>query len=1514
MTHSIGLDYAIFDSQQELPFRSVDPDSPYSIEGQTPLIAAAFSGIPEIIQLLLENGASINARDAAGCTALVRAVCLQHTSAVKKLLIAGADRTIKSTNGANALHFACANGNVPIVKHLLEPIQPELLETLVSGFSPLALCAAAGHLECVELLCTVITSARIEQVTLDIALEAAAERRHDHIINTIMSYFEPDNKSQIFQPALLAASRSGDVVVVRQLLEFIQDSSHEIHGSFDEAAKHGHTVVMELLWAHYTGQSLIEKSCPQSEWITLTFAAEAGQLDTVGFLLDKKFQADVCNANGFTPLMAAARYGHVSIVRALLAAGASPNLATSAGDTALILAARYGYASIVQGLLGSGADINAKTVTGDLTALLFASQTGSEAVIELLLEHNLRLDARAASGFTPLLLAVQGGHTGAVRILLHAGADPNMSSKAEDSWEIREKSTRLPLELAVEGGLTEIVDLLLEQGAETERTGSRRETALGIAASSGHLDIVVRLLNAGALCLQEAFNRAYGNNHEEVIGVLSVWGVDPTHSHDSHVYWHGWRPPLRDVITESTSLDLGLTKKAWSEWPDLIGISEGGKMEDVHRHIDTGRNIDIAHSNGHTALLSAVANDLPDIVALLLANGADCNVEVDGCTALLLAAGTGNHLIVVELIMFGADTKFRSTQDRWDAYALAAFHGHVRVLEVLFDVTGETFPEYEDGYRWPNSPCLPKDAIFDAASNGHSDMVQFLLSRNIYSDFATPTLYSNAARNGHIAVISVLVSAGLDYLYAHNDDVGRYWGPEPPLIAAACGGHADIVALLLDLEPSFPEHAKAEAFSRACDYQHTAVVQEFLRIGLNPEQSFLGVDPLLVNAIKCGDVGVLESLLETSNGKTVLGPFSPRGPAIDAIDFSKTSALHHAAHCGRSDMVAALLKAGANIDLQDGDGWTALMHACHESHEDVAQLLLQHHCKTDCVDRAERSALSLACVNGLNSIVEELAKLGTDISSGVALIQAVRHNRPEVVRILVLAGVNVNTKTKDGWSALPEAARLKSLEMIQILLAAGADIETTFRTGWTALAFAARDGDQKIVDTLLDAGANPNTTVSSSYTPLSLAVRGGHLQIVRSMLKHIRSSTFTIGSALALEEAAKRGYGCMCSALLEKFGCCSNARSTSTTAAKLAELNNYAEVAETIRQHEDLWGVQCCDEKHEDDLGEGTPKPAQREIQQSIEGTVEEEFDPKLSSDKLPRHLTYDSIVSDNPLFLAIRSTDDVRATRLLDSGEADMVGDRGMTALHVACRYGNRRMAEILVNRGIDVDTHTSRVEPFERLMEQSFPEGATKALREPLDPAYTHDIRERCVGLDVNLCDSCVTLIPSIEDLVRDNKSSANEEIITTSQLLFSAMNGCPGCASALKFIFKLFGHSALSTEPMYRQVEAHNEWKHDLQNILYATRMFSSSHVRDKTFEFGEEGIGIGDIKPIEWQDRFNARKVVNGSLSWDFQTLLIKYRRPPDFPELCKYIVYADKGECGASSINLVGICIGVNFNC
>jgi ankyrin repeat protein len=80
--------------------------------GWTPLHYAATSGQLEIISLLLENNAYIDAESPNGSTPLMMAAMYGSPTVVKLLLQEGADPQLKNQQGLTALDFA-QRGNRP---------------------------------------------------------------------------------------------------------------------------------------------------------------------------------------------------------------------------------------------------------------------------------------------------------------------------------------------------------------------------------------------------------------------------------------------------------------------------------------------------------------------------------------------------------------------------------------------------------------------------------------------------------------------------------------------------------------------------------------------------------------------------------------------------------------------------------------------------------------------------------------------------------------------------------------------------------------------------------------------------------------------------------------------------------------------------------------------------------------------------------------------------------------------------------------------------------------------------------------------------------------------------------------------------------------------------------------------------------------------------------------------------------------------------------------------------------
>jgi Ankyrin repeats (3 copies) len=76
------------------------------------------------------------------------------------------------------------------------------------------------------------------------------------------------------------------------------------------------------------------------------------------------------------------------------------------------------------------------------------------------------------------------------------------------------------------------------------------------------------------------------------------------------------------------------------------------------------------------------------------------------------------------------------------------------------------------------------------------------------------------------------------------------------------------------------------------------------------------------------------------------------------------------------------------------------------------------------------------------------------------------------VRVLIKSGINLNIKHEFyGWTALHLAAKSGKLDIVKALINAGADLNTKDNDGLTALHWVARDGNFDIVKILMKAGA-----------------------------------------------------------------------------------------------------------------------------------------------------------------------------------------------------------------------------------------------------------------------------------------------------------------------------------------------------------------------------------------------------------------------------------------------------------
>ena len=192
------------------------------------------------------------------------------------------------------------------------------------------------------------------------------------------------------------------------------------------------------------------------------------------------------------PIHDAARKGDSKKVAALLTADPKiVNDRDNNGDTALHIAALHNQLAVALALLNAGADVNAKNgygayTPGDLGSIL--SSSNHKDPVSLLTVHGIDT-ADMKNGYTPLHLAeFSVGHKKMIELLVGKGADVNA----------RAASGATPLFFAVLRDQKDDAQFLLDKGANVNTPDAYGNTILDCALQLQYGSLIQMLVDRGA--------------------------------------------------------------------------------------------------------------------------------------------------------------------------------------------------------------------------------------------------------------------------------------------------------------------------------------------------------------------------------------------------------------------------------------------------------------------------------------------------------------------------------------------------------------------------------------------------------------------------------------------------------------------------------------------------------------------------------------------------------------------------------------------------------------------------------------------------------------------------------------------------------------------------------------------------------------------------------------------------------------------------------------------------------
>ncbi|MCF7221648.1 ankyrin repeat domain-containing protein [Marilutibacter chinensis] len=559
--------------------------------------------------------------------------------------------------------------------------------------------------------------------------------------------------------------------------------------------------------------------------------------------------------------------------------------------------------------------------------------------------------------------------------------------------------------------------------------------------------------------------------------------------------------------------------------PALLAAA-GGEDDDpagVQLLLKQKARVDAADARGRTALHEAVLAGHEEIIAVLLAAGADPAIaDVQGHNAVLEAARAGRLAVLERLLQHlprdGAE----------EANALDASGRNALQLACMAEATTPALierllalgvsPEHGDGEgkravdraaeagRWALVAALDAGYAMPACINDDTDgdadaplpdrppaaLLRDALAEGRERGAESVARLMSVAELGRMLHIAPIPTATqVEWLLRHGADAGVRnpagdtvlfdWldrGPAawPQVETLLRHGHAPSGA------GGLARCLAACVTDKAAAAHGETLALDLLERGADPFAPSPAGDPSLTLAVRLGWSRLLDRLLTC-------------GVDLNVRDSHGMSALHLAAALGREDMLRRLVAHGAVPDLLAADGQTPLGVALSSGRRDLADWLDWRGWPLP-RRRLRDSDVPAAAIVGDADAVRRLLDLGHPVDAAdsqgcTALLRASGGGHSALVGLLLARGADPRKAANSGATPLSAAVSMRHADIVDALIAAGAPLEQRLPGELTVLMVACALGLPDMAARLLAAGADAHAVDAQGRTPLHCAAMFG---------------------------------------------------------------------------------------------------------------------------------------------------------------------------------------------------------------------------------------------------------------------------------------------------------------------------------------------------------------------------------------------------------------------------------------
>jgi ankyrin repeat protein len=490
---------------------------------ESPIADAAARGDREAVKTLLKKAADVNAAQGDGMTALHWAAMNGDAELAQMLIVAGANVRATTRLGTyTPLYLASQHGHAPVIQALITA-GADLKAGTPNGTTPLMVAAASGEVEAVRIL--------IEHGS-DVNAKDGVRAQ------TPLMYAAASNRAAVIE---LLASKGADLKATSKVSNIANLSREglgfggnpQVPGA--QAANAPRRAPMPGVDRNY---SLNELIVAHGGLTPLLYAVRQGFHEAAAALLTAGADVNAPSlGDGTTPLLMAIINGHFDLAKTLLEKGADPNATSQQGVGPLygVLNVEWapkalypqpqahkqqklGYLELLQLLIDKGADVNARVKMKVWYSGYSFDLSGVDEI-----------------GATPFWRAAYASDIAAMRMLVAAGADPNLPTMKPagrarfgdmlDPREVRDNSglPEIPIggpsvtplhasagvgygegfganshRFAPTGMLAAVKYLVEDLGADVNAVDHEGNTALHHAAARGDNEMILYLVSKGA--------------------------------------------------------------------------------------------------------------------------------------------------------------------------------------------------------------------------------------------------------------------------------------------------------------------------------------------------------------------------------------------------------------------------------------------------------------------------------------------------------------------------------------------------------------------------------------------------------------------------------------------------------------------------------------------------------------------------------------------------------------------------------------------------------------------------------------------------------------------------------------------------------------------------------------------------------------------------------------------------------------------------------------------------------